>query len=159
MWQFQRRGTDLVMPMRLTLVEALCGFQKAVKTLDGRALVVHCLPGEVVADRSIKCVLGEGMPVYRDPFEKGRLVLQFSVAFPEAVDPAQAQALEACLPPRQEALIPDGAEPVALQPFDPASQRRGGPGGVGGSSMRGQAYDSDDEEGGPGGQRVQCASH
>ena len=42
---FQRNGNDLVMEMDLQLVEALCGFQKGIDTLDGRTLVVTSLPG------------------------------------------------------------------------------------------------------------------
>ena len=42
---FKRRGNDLIMNMELELVEALCGFQKTVTTLDKRTLVVTNLPG------------------------------------------------------------------------------------------------------------------
>lgn len=43
--KFRRRGNDLVMTMQLELVEALCGFQKTIQTLDGRTLVVTSMPG------------------------------------------------------------------------------------------------------------------
>ena len=43
--RFRRRGHDLIMTMQLELVEALCGFQKTVKTLDSRTLVITNLPG------------------------------------------------------------------------------------------------------------------
>ena len=48
----------------------------------------------------LKCVFGEGMPTYRNPFEKGKLIVKFAVDFPEAVDPHVAQKLEALLPPK-----------------------------------------------------------
>ena len=48
---------------------------------------------------SLKCVLGEGMPTYRNPFEKGKLIIQFSVDFPESLPPSVAQKLEKILPP------------------------------------------------------------
>ena len=44
---FKRDKTDLHMKMRITLTEALCGFQKAIKTLDNRHLVVTSLPGKI----------------------------------------------------------------------------------------------------------------
>lgn len=147
--QFRRRGTDLITQKDLNLVEALCGFQKTIKTLDNRQLVITCLPGEVIPDKAVKCVMGEGMPVYRDPFEKGRLIIQFNVKFPEKIDPSKIALLESCLPPREEEIIPDGAEPVDMVNFDPQSEPS--------RSNRNEAYDSDDEH--PGGQRVQCASH
>ncbi|KAK6186104.1 hypothetical protein SNE40_008205 [Patella caerulea] len=147
---FKRRGTDLKMDMELELVEALCGFSKSIQTLDDRTLIISTLPGEVVKNGDIKCVLKEGMPVYKDPFEKGRLVIIFNVNFPpnNFLPKDKLKSLEKLLPPRQESIIPDGAEECTLTDFDPsASGRRRG----------NEAYDSDDEN--PGGQRVQCASH
>ncbi|XP_037554167.1 dnaJ homolog subfamily A member 1 [Nematolebias whitei] len=81
---FTRRGEDLLMSMELQLVEALCGFKKPVQTLDHRTLLVTSHPGELVKPGDTKCVLGEGMPTYRRPFEKGRLIIHFSVVFPPA---------------------------------------------------------------------------
>jgi DnaJ family protein A protein 1 len=43
---FKREKTDLHMKMPLTLTEALCGFQKVIKTLDNRQLVITSLPGK-----------------------------------------------------------------------------------------------------------------
>ncbi len=43
---FSRKGIHLSMRMELQLVEALCGFQKAIKTLDNRHLLITVLPGE-----------------------------------------------------------------------------------------------------------------
>ena len=40
------------------------------------------------------------MPTYRNPFEKGKLIVKFAVDFPEAIDPHVADKLEALLPPK-----------------------------------------------------------
>ena len=42
---FRRHGNDLIMQMDLLLVEALCGFQKTIETLDKRILLVGTMPG------------------------------------------------------------------------------------------------------------------
>ena len=42
---FKRRGNDLLMDFEIDLVDALCGFQKAIETLDKRTLLVTSLPG------------------------------------------------------------------------------------------------------------------
>ena len=42
---FKRRGNDLFIDFELDLVDALCGFQKTIKTLDERTLLVTSLPG------------------------------------------------------------------------------------------------------------------
>ena len=55
--------------------------------------------GEVIKTGDIKQVQGEGMPHYRNPFEKGRMLIQFNVVFPPNLDPAMADALSKILPP------------------------------------------------------------
>lgn len=146
---FKRSGTDLLYKMEIELVDALCGTQKCIETLDKRNLVLTVLPGEVIKDGDLKCIMGEGMPQYRNPFEKGRLVIAFTVNFPaENWIPAdQISKLEAYLPPRQEVIIPDDAEECALQKHDPK---------LAGRNQR-MAYDEDDDEEGHG-PRVQCAN-
>lgn len=58
---FKRVATDdLLMSMELTLTEALCGFQKIIKTLDDRSLVITAIPGEVIKHGSVKCIMSEG---------------------------------------------------------------------------------------------------
>lgn len=44
--------------------------------------------------------MGEGMPYYKNPFEKGRLIIQFTVNFPTQLPPEKIPMLESCLPPR-----------------------------------------------------------
>lgn len=44
---FRRSGNDLILRMNLELVEALCGFQKVIRTLDDRDLVITVIPGNV----------------------------------------------------------------------------------------------------------------
>lgn len=111
---FKRSKNDLIMRMPLQLVESLCGFQKVIKTLDNRDLVVTNLPGEVVKHDSFKCIPGEGMPQYKNPFEKGRLIVQFQIIFPSTIPPNVVAELEKCLPPRAVVEIPMDAEECNL---------------------------------------------
>jgi DnaJ family protein A protein 1 len=152
------RTDDLLLNMDLTLTEALCGFQRGIKTLDNRTLVVTSLPGEVIKHGSVKCVFGEGMPRYKNPFEKGKLIVQFLVKFPETIDPRLIAQLEKILPPRTEVELPmdDGPiEEVTLMDMDieqeTANQRR--------SRGRTEAYDEDGYEHSHHGPGVQCATH
>ena len=164
---------DLLMSMELTLTEALCGFQKMIKTLDNRHLVITAIPGEVIKHGAVKCIMGEGMPRYKNPFEKGKLIIQFLVKFPETVDPALVADLESILPPRPETEMPSkDAEEVMLvdleeerqQANERQRQSQRGPfmrAGFMGPGMHSMADDDDDDHpghgGGPGG--VQCATH
>lgn len=111
---FKRADLDLVMTMSLTLTEALCGFKKLIKTLDDRDLMVTHLAGEVIKSNDIKCIMGEGMPQYKNPFEKGRLIIQFEVTFPTHIAPEMVSKLETCLPPRPRLDISMDAEECTL---------------------------------------------
>lgn len=48
----------------------------------------------------VKCIMNEGIPQYKNPFEKGRMILQFLVNFPDKLPTAKIAQLESCLPPR-----------------------------------------------------------
>lgn len=132
--------------MNLELVEALCGFQKIIRTLDQRDLLITSLPGTVIKHGDIKCIVGEGMPMYRDPFTRGKLTIRFVVNFPKTLEPSVIPTLEQCLPPREEVIIPDGAEECSLSDFDPEYEARQ-------QSNARQAYE---EEGRA--SRLQCAA-
>merc|ERR1712093_24718 len=45
--EFKRRGADLFIERKISLVEALCGFELEVTHLDGRKLIVKTAPGEI----------------------------------------------------------------------------------------------------------------
>lgn len=144
---FRRSGNDLLYKQTLELVESLCGFHKSIKTLDDRELVVSTLPGEVIKHGDVKSVIGEGMPMYKNPFEKGRLILQFSVNFPDDnfLPPEKLSLLKTLLPPAEDMMIPDDAEHVSLTRLEDSRHH----------GNYHNAYDSDDDERGPRG-NVQC---
>ena len=106
----------------------------------------------------IRCILNEGMPQHRRPFDKGRLVICFSVNFPQEnwISPDKYVALEQLLPPRREVMISEGVVDCAMHKFEPSSSAASASASY---RRRPEAYDSDDEEMGMGGQQFQCASH
>merc|ERR1719282_226206 len=147
---FKRSGTDLIMKFNINITEALCGFKKTVTTLYDRTLVIQTIPGECIKTGDLKCVFGEGMPTYRNPFEKGKLIIQFNVEFPDSIDPAIVPKLEKLLPAKEEPMIPEGEdhEEVNMQDFDPESDRR----------QRSMHDDDEDHMHGHGGPGVSCAT-
>ncbi|CAB4064872.1 DNAJA1 [Lepeophtheirus salmonis] len=98
--RFARHGRDLHMKKDITLHEALCGFNFAIKTLDDRDILIQNAPGQVIKHGEIKCVEEEGFPVYRDPFTKG-------------------------LPKPTPQKIPKDVEEVELKPYDGKGKSRG----------------------------------
>ncbi|XP_064395120.1 dnaJ homolog subfamily A member 1-like [Halichondria panicea] len=146
---FKRKGTDLLINMEIELSEALCGFSKVITTLDKRSLVITSHPGDVIKHDDSKVVLNEGMPQHRNPFDKGRLFIQFKVKFPSDrfLSTSNLGKLAALLPaPEQEPMDENiEYEEVELVQMDPDHERR----------KRHAAFDSPD--GGPrGGRGVQC---
>merc|ERR1719382_425427 len=146
---FKRSGQDLIMKMDITLTEALTGMKKTIKSLDDRTLVIQTVRGEVIKTGDVKQVQGEGMPQYRNPFEKGRMILQFNVVFPPNLDPKIADALAKVLPAGEEPMIPDDHDEVDMNDFDPESDRQ---------NHRRHQYEDDDDHHGHHGPGVQCAS-
>lgn len=147
---FKRSGVDLIMRQELTLTESLCGFQKVIKTLDNRNLLITAIPGEVTKHGSIKYIRSEGMPQYKNPFEKGRLIIEFLVQFPEKLDYSNIAQLEKILPARPQIELPMEAEEVNLADIDPSDHH--------GRHHGRQAYDEDDDMHTPRG-GVQCQTH
>lgn len=90
------------------------------------------------------------MPQYKNPFEKGRLIVQFWVQFPKSIPLETIPAIENALPPRNEIIVPDNAEEALLVEFDPEEEAKR-------RHMK-NAYNEDDDMNGPG-QRVQCATN
>ncbi|KER29937.1 DnaJ domain protein [Opisthorchis viverrini] len=152
--RFVRRRTDLIYTMPLTLNEALCGFTRTIDTLDNRTLVLTSKPGEVFTSSDYRAIEGEGMPRYKSPFEKGRLIVRFQVIFPpnNFLPTNKLNQLRELLPPPVHIDdIPQDAEEVVLHPFDPERDTQQHHG------RRAEAYDDDDATEG-GNPRVQCAS-
>lgn len=148
---FQRTGDDLLMKHDITLTEALCGFEFVVKHLDSRELLVRHTAGEVIKPGDLKGIQGEGMPQFKNPFEKGNLYIKFDVVFPENnfASEDQLKKIESILPPRPAFVMPTGedVEEVNLMEYTASERNRG----------REEAYASDDEEHMHAGPGVQCA--
>lgn len=145
---FQRKASNLIMEKKITLVEALCGFETVVKHLDGRHLAIKTKPGDVITPNQFKAIQGEGMPMHGNPFVKGQLVILFKVEFPKAGDltSAQMKAIEKVFTRPTAPMVPDDAEECFLGDFDAEAAQ---------AQAHREAYDSDDERAG-GRQQVQC---
>ena len=175
---FKRKNADLLMEREVPLIDSLCGLDFSLTHLDGRVLRIRTRPGVVIHDQCIMKVEGEGMPLVGNPYEKGDLYIVFKVKFPESgsLSDQQCQVLRSIFgrqtansdwkkksPKRRkgnkkgknadEAMDEDETDDDFEEHFlaevdseDFGKQRSGG----------GNAYDSDDEQGGqPRG--VQCA--
>ncbi|KAG0349445.1 hypothetical protein BG005_010967 [Podila minutissima] len=94
---FTRRGDDLVLELELSLVEALTGFSKTVKTLDGRTLPVSASSSRIIQPGQEERYPGEGMPISKKPGQKGDLIVKFVVKFPTTLTSSQKEGLKKIL--------------------------------------------------------------
>lgn len=160
---FKRKGADLLVTKTLTLNEALCGFEWKIEHLDGRDLVVRSKPGEVIQPETddrrpyAKIIPGEGMPSHGNPFVKGNLYVLFKVEFPTDgdLDAKTIKQIKKLLPSTTKTTmdVDLDAETTEIVHLEHGDVTAFGKGGV--SNHGNDNYDSD-EEGGAGGQPVQC---
>jgi len=148
---FTRQGDDLKMTQKISLAEALCGFQFTITHMDGRQLLVESQQGEMIKPGDKKAIIGEGMPKHKRPTQFGDLIIEFEVEFPSTLMDESIEQLRKALPPpaKMDAdYDPSEAYPCTLQP-QPIDEVK--------KEMEKQAAEDedDDEEGGAGG--VQCA--
>lgn len=80
---FTRNHDDLFITHTINITEALCGFKLVIQHLDGRSLVLNSPAGDILSPGTIRAIKKEGMPIHKNPYEKGNLYVKFDVKFPE----------------------------------------------------------------------------
>ncbi len=143
----------------------------------------------MVKDGDVKCIYNEGMPQYKNPFEKGKMIVKFSIEFPSDnwTNEDNIAKLEKILPARQEVsthslespphtsapaykgahtqtcltLINAFSQAIIPDDAEECALHKFDPRteGPGRRPRRGEAFMEDDDDDGLPGQRVQCASH
>jgi DnaJ family protein A protein 2 len=120
---FERRRSDLIAHIKITLAEALCGISRVViKTLDGRGLSInHQKPtgGVLKPGQTIK-IMGEGMPIKRSS-SKGDLYLIVEVEFPGddwLEDETLISTLKKALPKHSPSITADVVDEVEHEAKD-----------------------------------------
>lgn len=83
---------DLLIEIKVSLTEALLGFQVPVKHLDGRIIIIQSPPGYVAAQDAIILIEGEGMPKPKHPSLRGDLYAKLNVVMPTASEIAALPA-------------------------------------------------------------------
>ena len=123
---FKRRKRNLYLKMNISLVEALCGFERYFETLDNRWLKIKTVPGEVIKPKDVRVVMDEGMPTYGRSFQKGKLFVEFHVTFPEDgfFSEKMVKNIKSLLPNVEEPIIPDDADEYELEEIDPDNKSR-----------------------------------
>ncbi len=80
----------------MPLVTALTGGSVSVPTIDGRRIELQ-LGDRVVAPGSTRVIRGEGMPISKQPGQRGDLVVKLKPQFPVSLTPEQKQRVRTAL--------------------------------------------------------------
>jgi DnaJ family protein A protein 2 len=152
---FERAGDDLRAELKISLVEALTGFNRVVLThLDGRGISLNVKHpnGKVLRPGQVLKVSGEGMPMKKSD-AKGDLYLVVDIDFPEdgwiKNDAALKKVRDALPPPEKQDAPPEEVEEVDFD--SDADMDEFGAGS--GDPRAGAGWEDDEEEGQP-----QCAT-
>ncbi|XP_073051825.1 uncharacterized protein [Primulina eburnea] len=92
---FRRDGNDLLMNYNVTLAEAIGGLTVEAKTLDNRGLLIPV--NEIISPGYEVLVSGEGMPIAKEPGNRGDLKIRFDIKFPTRLTTEQRAALKRAL--------------------------------------------------------------
>lgn len=157
---FQRKGADLFMQMQISLKQALTGFQIPLTHLDGKTLVIKQKPGEIITDHDLRAIPDQGMPIYKRPFEHGRLFIYFQVEFPKSLTEKQRTLIKSALPASKLESQEKSISGIKEEDIEIVEQlipkTEDDIGKIGAAAASAQAYDSDDEDGHGQGRGVQC---
>lgn len=93
---FVRKGDDLVTTVDLSLKEALTGWERIVRTIDGKSIRVS-KPGPTQPGHE-EHYPGLGMVIPKKPTDRGDLVVRVNVKFPTSLDSKTKEILKDVLP-------------------------------------------------------------
>jgi len=106
--RFIRNGDDINYSMNITLLEALIGFKRGIKHLDGHLVTIQ--RSSVTKPGFTMLIKGEGMPTHQFPSQRGDLYITFTVKFPERITEEQRQGFITLLKEEKETKTADKSE-------------------------------------------------
>jgi len=145
---FKRKQADIAMTIKITLLEALVGFEKEFLYLDGQKHIVR-YKGKVINPGCVKTIMYMGLPLMNNPAVQGNLFLHFEIEFPKEVNEAQAKQFNEILSAQKPKAITatfeaqNSHECIMFEKSHINENKK----------TRNEAYDDDDGEEGQGGRQ------
>nr|XP_015221014.1 PREDICTED: dnaJ homolog subfamily B member 5 isoform X1 [Lepisosteus oculatus] len=93
---FKRDGSNIVYTAKISLKEALCGCTVNIPTIDNRVIPLPC--SDIIKPGTVKRLRGEGLPFPKSPTQRGDLIVEFQVRFPDRIPPQSREILKQHLP-------------------------------------------------------------
>jgi len=114
------------MEHKLSLVEALLGFEFAFRHLDDHVVVVKSVAEHVTSSGELVTVEGEGMPLPKRSNEKGDLYIKFSIQMPTTAELGTLESktqLRSLFPKVSALPLIQEKEEYTAKSFDEAAQQ------------------------------------
>ncbi|XP_070760339.1 dnaJ homolog subfamily B member 5 isoform X2 [Enoplosus armatus] len=93
---FKRDGSNIIFNCKISLKEALCGCTVSIPTLENRIISLPC--HDIIKPGTVKRLRGEGLPFPKNPSQRGDLIVEFSVRFPDRIPPQSREIIRQHLP-------------------------------------------------------------
>ncbi|KAM9744091.1 dnaJ homolog subfamily B member 5 isoform 1-T2 [Menidia menidia] len=93
---FKRDGSNIIYNCKISLKEALCGCTVSIPTLENRVISLPC--HDIIKPGTVKRLRGEGLPFPKNPTQRGDLIVEFSVRFPDRIPPQSREIIRQHLP-------------------------------------------------------------
>lgn len=90
-----REGENLLLKLKISLVEALCGVNKIIKHLDNRYLLISY--NKVIKPNEKFVIKGEGMQINNN-MDRGNLIIEFIIEFPNTLSNDRKMYIQKILP-------------------------------------------------------------
>lgn len=94
--ELKREGDNLRTVLELDLKEALTGWERRVKTIEGKQLPIRS--AGPTAPGTVQTFPGQGMPLSKKPGQRGDFLVEIKVNFPTSLTPDQKKKLKEILP-------------------------------------------------------------
>ncbi|XP_063301830.1 dnaJ homolog subfamily B member 1 [Pelobates fuscus] len=93
---YKRDSSNVIYTAKISLREALCGCSLNIPTLEGRTIPL--VVKDIVSPGTKRRIPGEGLPLPKSPEQRGDLIVEFDIRFPERLPAASREVLERILP-------------------------------------------------------------
>jgi DnaJ family protein A protein 2 len=150
---FTRKGADLYYNLKISLLEALTGFETVIPHFNNKSILVKSTPGEIITPGVTKTVQELGMPFFENSYKFGNLNITFTVDFPAKLDSSEKEAYEKLLKtqPKKQVKKDNITNTCHTTPFNPNEANTSERGG------KAKVEEQEDESFGQGQQNVKCA--
>jgi len=93
--RFTRKGNDLYMTQKISLLEALVGFSTTFSHLDGHKVTLE--RNTVTPPSYVQTLSGEGMPIHGNSLNFGKLYVTYLIDFPKTITEEQKEGFRKLL--------------------------------------------------------------